>query len=64
MRRTVVTAACLPVLMCSSLVVMVGGCNSVDGSLLGNRAPSWLDGSWFLDYTNSSNPTQLTFTDG
>jgi hypothetical protein len=48
------------------LAFVLGGCPSPNGGGLFNNArrASWLDGSWFLDYSNSPNPTQLTFTDG
>jgi hypothetical protein len=39
---------------------LLGGCPTNPG-LIG---PSWLDGSWWLDYSESPNPTRLTFTDG
>lgn len=47
-------------------VLLLGGCPVEPGTdvLSGKRSPSWLDGDWLLDYSNSPNPTVLTFTDG
>ena len=47
-------------------VLLVAGCPTMPGAIVpaGQIAPSWLDGDWWLDYSDSPNPTQLTFTDG
>ena len=51
--------------LCLALSLLSGCPGTIGTNLLtGQRAPSWLDGSWMLDYSNAPNPTQLTFTDG
>lgn len=45
---------------------LLAGCPVEPGTdiLTGKQSPSWLDGDWLLDYSNSPNPTVITFTDG
>lgn len=53
------------VCLVTMILLAAGGCPQIgQDPFSGKRQPQWLDGSWILDYTNSPNPTQLTFTDG